>query len=127
MSTALQSFGIELVTGMVIRSGTGGDKAKEAARAAELAAMVGALQQVNNGQVAVGLTALQAALVTTAMDPGEALAFQSFMSFVATQAAALQSVAGGTLLGQLQTAVFNNVATAVLATCAAYGTVAPAA
>lgn len=122
MSTVnpLQAFGVELATSLVIRANTGGDKTKEAARAAELAAIVAALQMVNNGQVAPGLAALETALKTTALDPGESLAFQSFISFVTTQAAALQSVTGGTLLGQLQTTVFNNVSTAVLATCAAY-------
>jgi hypothetical protein len=116
----LQSAAVELLTGLVVRANAGGDKTKEAARAGEIIAIVTALQQINSGATAAGLAALQTALQTTALDPSESLAIQNIFSFLATQIAALQSVGSATLLGQLQTAVLNNVAAAVIATCQAY-------
>lgn len=109
-----------LVTGAFIRANTGGDKVKEAARAAEVAAIANALKQVNDGATTAGLAALQAALQTKVADPAESLALQSLISSLAPQFAALQATLGGTVLGQVQTLVFNNIIAAVLQTCAVY-------
>lgn len=122
-SNFLQTAAINLIFGMVIRAGTDGDKAKESARASEIEALVTAGEQINSGQVAAGLAAVQSAIQgAKALDPAEALAVQNFISFLAIQGAAFQSVAGGTLLGQLDSAVIANVAAAVIATCQAYVT-----
>lgn len=124
VQTAVQNIAVDLIFGAVISAGTSGDKAKQAARAAELASIVGGLQKIVDGDVPGGLASLQTALVTTALAPAEAMAVQNFVSFAATQASALEAVAGGTLLGQLNTAVADNVAKEILSVCAKYATAA---
>ena len=110
------------------RANTGGDKTKEAARATEIMGLVKGGESIVDGQVAVGLAAVQAAIQgTKALDPGEALAIQNFIGFLSTEGAAIQQVAGGTLLGQLDTALAQNVGAAIIATCQAYITPVPTA
>ena len=117
---------INLVAGALIRTGTGGDKTKEAARASELAAIATAITQINSGQPG-GVASLQAALQTSALDPAEALALQNLAATLATQVQAAATLGGGTILGQAQTAIFNNIQQVIIQTCAAYIPATPAA
>lgn len=124
--TFLEAPGFELVTDLVIRANTKGDATKMASRALEIAAIVTALQQIQTGDAAGGLVALQTALTkTSSLTPGEALAFQSLVSFGSTQLAALQQVGNLTLVGQLADTVLNNAAKAILAVCEKYPMPAP--
>lgn len=121
-NVALANPGLALITDLVIRANTGGDKTKETARAQEIANIILAVQQINAGNVATGLSDLQSALANpSSLTPGEALALQSFLSQVSTLLAALQAPAGATILGAAQNALFQALAATVLQVCAAYG------
>jgi hypothetical protein len=118
--TFLEQPLVVLITGAVIKAGTGGNATKQNARAVEIEAIVNALQEVNNDQVAEGLTALQAAMQTSAMDPSEALAFQQVISGIAVQASAFIQTEEETIIGQVDEKILSNIASAVLETCALY-------
>jgi hypothetical protein len=110
---------IDILTGKIIEAGTGGDHAKMVARADELIAINNALVEINAGDAA-GLPALQAAFVTTALSPGEALALQSLLASLSTQISILTNIAGSTLLGQASTVIFDSVLATATATAQAY-------
>jgi hypothetical protein len=112
---------IDFIVGKIIESGTGGDATKIVARATELIAINTALTQINAGNSA-GVTALQAALNTQALSPGEGLALSSLFATLGTQLAAIQSVAGATLLGTANTAIADAILGAATTTAQAYVT-----
>lgn len=120
---------IDLLVGKVIEAGTGMVPAKIAARAEELIAINTAILAINSGDP-TGLASLQAALSTTALDPGEALALQSLLASVSTQLSLLSNIAGSTLIGQASTVILDSVlgtaTTAAQAYVAKYGTPAAA-
>lgn len=116
----IQSAATALIVGLIIKANTGGDKTKEAARAVEGLAIVSALQKLNSGDVADGVSAFQAAVQTSALDPSEAIALQSVLSFGSTQLSALEAVAGNTIIGQLESAVVTNILASAAQTCQAY-------
>lgn len=116
----LQAAATEFLTGLIIKANTGGDKVKEAARATSGLAIIAALQQINNGDVSGGVTAVQAAASTTALDPGESLALQSVLAEAAKVLSAQQAIAGGTILGQLEGTIVSNILSAAATTCKAY-------
>lgn len=111
---------VTILTGAYIKSGTGGDATKMAARATELAAIVTALQAYNNEGGPAALAALQTALETKIADPAEALAFNQTIVLLGAIPSVAQQALNATILGQAQTAILNSVAAAVLATCALY-------
>ena len=111
---------VTFLTGKLIESGTGGDKTKEVAKAQEVIAVAAALTQINAGQTAGGIAALQSALKTTVTDPADALALSQILSYLSIQGTALQATLGGTLLGQAQTAILSSVLNTVTATAQAY-------
>lgn len=117
----LADAGVEFLTSLIIKANTGGDRAKEAARATEGLAIIGALSKIVSGDVANGMVALQAAFDTaTAMDPGEAVALQSFIAWSSVRLQALLSVAGSTVAGELAVSITNNVLAAATKACDAY-------
>lgn len=121
---------VDILTGKIIEGGTGMVPAKIVARADELIAINTAMLAINSGNP-TGLASLQAALSTTALDPGEALAVQSLLAAVSNQLALLSNVAGSTLLGQANTAILDSIlataTTAAQAYVTKYGAAAPAA
>lgn len=117
---------IDFVTGKLIEAGTSGDKTKQAARATELLAINAALLKINAGDT-TGLAALQAAIQTSALSPGEALALQSLLATLGGQLALVDKVAGGTLIGTAATAYADQVLSAANSVATAYGATAPAA
>jgi len=112
---------IDIITGKIIESGAGGDPAKLVARANELIAINTALLAINTGS-AEGIAALQAALNTTALSPGEALALQALLGSVAKQIALLTTIAGSTLIGQAATDVLDSIVTTANTAAQAYVT-----
>lgn len=122
MTNLIQQTGIDLVVALVVNANAHGDATKKSARASEILAISTALTQVNGGDTVAGLAALEAALNSKALDPGEALALQHFTQFVAVQASAAAQLGGGTLLGQLDSAVLANVLSEVEVACKAYVT-----
>lgn len=124
--SALAAPLVDFITGKIIEAGTNGDAAKQAARATELQAINNALVKINNGDTS-GLTDLTAAINTSALSPGEALALQSFLASAGKQLALIQSVAGTTLIGQTATAIATGLLSAANNVAAAYIAKAPAA
>lgn len=119
--TSLADAGVEFLVSLIIKANTGGDRTKEAARATEGLAIISALSQIVGGDVANGTMALQAAFDTaTAMDPGEALALQSLVSWSSIRLSALLSVVGSTVAGELAVSITNNVLAAATKACDAY-------
>lgn len=100
---------VDLITGQIIRSGTGGDPAKIVARAKALLAINTALADLSSGNSAAGMTALSAALTTADLQPGEAIALQNLMSVLGNQLGLLQNVLGSTVLGTTADVILNNV------------------
>ena len=121
---------IDFITGKIIESGTAGDGAKMVSRAKELIAVNEALLEINQGNTA-GIGALQAALNTTALTPGEALAIQALFATIGNQVALVNSVAGSTIIGaaatSIATEILNAGTTCAQAYVTKYGTAAPAA
>ncbi|HUP06835.1 MAG TPA: hypothetical protein VMU47_06780 [Caldimonas sp.] len=113
---------VTILAGSFIRSGAGGDPAKQAARAAELAAIVTAAQKYNAGGGAAALADLNTALATKITDPAEALAISQSLAILGGLPAVVAQGLNSTLLGQAATAALNNVGNAVLAVCALYPT-----
>ena len=112
---------IDFITGKIIESGANGVAATLVARAQELIAINTALLQINAGNSA-GITALQSALNTSALSPGEGLALSSLFATLGNQLAAIQSVAGATLLGTAGTAIADAILNAATAAAQAYVT-----
>lgn len=122
-----ESIAIDLITGIVIRAKTGGDKTKEASRATEIKSILLGMQKLNGGDVAGGLTAIQSALINiTTLDPAEALAFHNFVSFASTRAALLQQIESETLAGQAISKLIDNALVEALSVCEKYIPAAPA-
>lgn len=116
----IQQVGVDLVVALIVNAGSGGDKTKKATKAAALAGIFSALLQISQGNVAVGLTGLQTALASPDLDPGVAMALQSFISFATTQLTALQALLGGTVEGQIDTALAVPLLTDAVKACQAY-------
>ena len=115
----LETIAAEGLTGLLISAGANGVVATKAKRATAILAIVTAITQINSGSTVTGLSALTAALGTTDLDPGEALALQGLVTQLANQASLLNSVVGGTLLGTVATAVYANIATGITSACQA--------
>lgn len=107
---------VDFITGKIIEAGAKGDAAKLTARAEELIAINTALSQLNSGDSVAGLAALQSALNTTAMTPGEGLALQSLFASIGNQVALINTVAGGTLLGTAVGSAATAIASVILST-----------
>jgi len=112
---------IDFITGKIIESGTAGDGTKMAARAKELIAVNAALLEINQGDT-TGIASLQAALNTSSLTPGEALAIQALFATIGNQVTLLNSVAGGTIIGQAATAIATDILNAGTACAQAYVT-----
>lgn len=108
-----------LVVGAIIRANTGGDKAKMVSRAQDLVNIANAFIKINTGDTS-GLTDLAAAFTKSTMDPSESLALHDFLAWGAEKIAGLQKLGADTLLGQVDTAIFNNFQQTVIATAQAY-------
>lgn len=100
-----------LAVGAVIRAGSGGDAAKEAAKAQTVIGVANGVLQLNDGDVVDGLNAIDAAVATGNVDPAEEIAIQTAIAWVETKATAAQNFFGGTVGGllaaQISTAVAN--------------------
>lgn len=120
LSNPIQQVGVDLVVALIVNAGSGGDKTKKATKATALLGIFSALLQISEGNVAVGLTGLQTALASPDLDPGVAMALQSFISFATTQLTALQAVLGGTVQGQIDTALAVPLLTDAVKACQAY-------
>jgi len=102
----------DLLVGSIVRSA--GDATAQAAKAQEVINAGTAITAINNGDVTNGLAALDSALApTAATDPAKAAAIQLTIAWIASKAAALQQLGGGTLLGAVQTDIVNQVVGAV--------------
>ena len=120
---------VDFVTGKIIEANANNVPATLVSRAQEIIALNAAVTAINNGDPN-GLAALQSALVTTALSPGESLALASLTASLGKQVALIGSIEGGTILGSVVTAQV----TAILATgtavaqayVAKYSTPAPA-
>jgi hypothetical protein len=125
----LETIAAEGLTGLIISAGAKGVAATIVKRATAVLAIVTAISQVGSGSTVTGLSALNSALASSDLDPGEALALQGVLTQVANQASLFNSVAGGSLAGVLASAVYANIAAGVTSACnaeiAKYG--APAA
>ena len=101
-------LGTDLIVGAIIRNA--GDATAQAAKAAVVIAVAAAMAQINSGDVNGGITALEAALSSSAVtDPAQATIIQTAITWLASKAAALQGLAGGTLLSSLNTDILNQV------------------
>lgn len=120
LANPIQQVGVDLIVTLVVNAGSGGDKTKKATKAAALLAIFSALLQISEGNVAVGLTGLQTALASPDLDPGVAMALQSFVSFATTQLTALQALLGGTVTGQIDAALAGTLLTDAVKACQAY-------
>lgn len=116
----LIKIGTDLVVGAIIRAGTSGDKTKQAARATEVIVINAALTQLNNGDVVNGLASLEAATVTTSLDPSESAAVVSAVGFLSSKAAALQQLESGTAIGAVATQIAGQVLTEATSVAQAY-------
>ena len=115
----LLKLNTDLIVGAIIRNS---DAAKQVARAKAVVAINVALTQINSGDVQNGLVALDAALEGNAgvLDPAEAAAVQTAIQWITTKLVALQGLTSGTILGSLQTDVFNQVVTEATAVAQKY-------
>jgi hypothetical protein len=100
---------VNLITGQIIHAGTGGDATKIVARAQALLAINAAITDINAGNSAAGMTALSAALNTSNLQPGEAIALYNLMQVLGNQLGLLQGVLGSTVLGITEGAILTNV------------------
>jgi len=107
-ATALVTPLIDFIVDKVIQAGTGGDVAKQLARAQEILAINNALTLIDQGNVG-GAAALANALVTGALTPGEGLALQSLLAIIGNQLALVNTLAGGTLLGGTTEAIVTSI------------------
>jgi hypothetical protein len=121
----LLKLNTDLIVGAIIRNS---DAAKQVGRAKAVIAINAALTQINNGDVQNGLAALDAALESnsTILDPAEAAAVQTAIQWITTKLVQLQSLTSGTILGALQTDVFNQVVTEATAVAQKYIPATPA-
>jgi hypothetical protein len=121
----LLKLNTDLIVGAIIRNS---DAAKQVERAKAVIAINAALTQINNGDVQNGLAALDAALESnsTILDPAEAAAVQTAIQWITTKLVQLQSLTSGTILGALQTDVFNQVVTEATAVAQKYIPATPA-
>ena len=121
---------IEFIVDKIIQATTGGDTAKQLARAQEVLAINAALTMIDQGNPA-GTAALGSALITSALTPGEALALQSLFAIIGNQLALVNTLVGGTILGGAAQAIATSILAAgsVVAQgyVTKYGTPAPAA
>lgn len=126
----LETIAAEGITGLFIAAGAKGIAATIVKRATATLAIVTAVTQVATGTTVQGLNAISTALSSTDLDPGEALALQGVITTIANQAALMNSVLGGSLLGVVGQAVYANISAGIIATCnaeiAKYGSAAPA-
>lgn len=116
----IQQVGVDLVVALIVNAGSGGDKTKKATKATALLGIFSALLQISEGNVAVGLTGLQAALASPDLDPGVGMALQSFLSFATTQLTALQALLGATVTGQIDAALAGTLLADAVKACQAY-------
>ncbi len=101
-------LGTDLIVGSIIRNA--GDAAAQAAKAQVVANVAAAMAQINSGNVNDGITALEAALSSSAVtDPAQAAIIQTSITWLASKAAALQGLAGGTVLSAINTDILNQV------------------
>lgn len=115
----LETYAAEGVTGLIISNGAKGVAATIVKRATAILAIVTALQAIESGSTVTGLSGLTAALATSDLDPGEALAIQGFLTQLATQASLLNGILGtATIVGQIAATVIANVADGVQKACA---------
>lgn len=113
------NIAVELVVGAIIKKG--GTPAAEAQRAQTVLAVNAALTEVVNGDTTAGLGALQTALAPSATtDPATAAEIQTAISFITLKLGAVQNLAGGTLLGTLNTQLFGQVVSAANSVAQAY-------
>jgi hypothetical protein len=113
----LETVAAEAVTGLFISAGAKGVAATIVKRANATLAVVNAVSQIEAGNTVVGLSSLTAALGSSNLDPGEALALQGFLTQLAQQASLVNSILGATILGTVATTVQANIVTGVTNAC----------
>jgi hypothetical protein len=109
----LETIAAEGLTGLFISAGAKGDATKIVARANGVLAIISAITQINNGNTVTGLTGLSSVLTSASLDPGEALALQGLITVIANQAALINTVVGGTVLGTVLSAVYINISNGI--------------
>lgn len=119
--TFIGAFAVDLITGAIIEQGAGGDVAKEAAKAEEITSVIGGFQQIASGNAATGINSIATAVANSkSLSPAESMAVQNLISLAGNNAALLESVASGTVLGQAEMTIINNLLTEMSAVCAKY-------
>lgn len=116
---ALQG-GATLLVVLIVTPGSGGDATKKAAKAQALLNVILALEAMQAGNAAAGLSALATALGSTDLDPGVGLLVNEIVSVIAAQLTALETVAGQTIAGQIDEQIAANVLAAMATACQAY-------
>lgn len=117
----LANIPLDLLVGALIAQGTGGDKTKQAARAAAGLKLVAGFQQILNGDVAEGINALTAAVQSNVtLSPAESLAFQNLISLGGNLTSIGAAEVGSTLLGQVDAVLVGKALAEVTRVCNAY-------
>lgn len=119
---------VDLLTGLIIQQGAGGDATKEAAKAKEIVAIVAGVQMILNGSAADGINSIATALEgSKSLTPAESLAVQNLVSLAGNNMALLSNVTTGTLMGEAEAAIVSSVLAEVNKVCSAYIAKAPGA
>jgi hypothetical protein len=121
------AFGVDLITGAIIKEDTGGDPTKEAARATEALAITNGFSQLLQGNATAGINAIAAAVQgNKALSPDQTMAIQNLILLAGNQAGLLQDAEQATILGQAAAALITNVLNEVTAVCNKFIAAAPA-
>jgi hypothetical protein len=119
--TFIGAFAVDLLTGAIISQGAGGDAAKEAAKAEEVLGIVGGFQQIVAGNAAVGINSVAAAVEgSKTLSPAESMAVQNLIALAGNNAALISNVVSGTIMGQAEAALVNNLLTEMTNVCQSY-------
>lgn len=117
LTMSLETLAAEGFTGLFLSAGQKGDGAKITKRAQTVLEIVTALTAVEQGNTVQGTTTLTAAIGSSDLDPGEALALQGLFGQIAKQAAAIVDLENNTVAGQIAATVYTNIANGVAAAC----------
>lgn len=102
----LLKLNTDLLIGAIIRNS---NPTTEQSRAKAVIAVCAALGQIQAGDAANGLNALEAAVAPANVDPATASAITTAIAFIASKLAALQSLGSGTLLSAMATQIVSTV------------------
>lgn len=108
----IQQAEASFVTAIVINVATKGVAAQKPIVAAALLVYVQALALIASGDLADGSAALLAATQSPNLDPGVALGLKSLLQVSTVELTAFEGIAEGTLAGQAELAIAQNVLTA---------------